>query len=297
MEYVVPSVASIGPAHMVTKNNTKPGISRLFHLRLIQRAGEMLRAIRRNKLPGVEPTDQVKTVGSRAWKGCGPVVRLMTPADSVDYGRAAAHSLKTLLEGTKGRAADKVAEDVAAVRSLRTTAPALSDAFVQQLTDESLEVIAACRKRMKEGRPVKGKRRDAQPAAAVEAPGAVSSSAVLAVSGEMAAESAEADGRAAEAVVRSQSLQSVASGSSGGGSEGEAWQEDDTVSEADSRDCRTDDSWEDEESAAPTDPFGFSPGREDEEDEERVQQGRSPSPACSSGEESSESNEPSGADQ
>ena len=59
---------------------------------------------------------------------------------------------------------------------------------------------------------------------------------------------------------------------------------DDTLPKSDSRSEGTNDSWEDT-SAAFTDRFGVSPGREDDE-EDSLNEDRGPSPACTSGEES-----------
>jgi hypothetical protein len=58
---------------------------------------------------------------------------------------------------------------------------------------------------------------------------------------------------------------------------------DDTVSEADSRDNDTDDSW-DETSAAVTDPFGFSPRRPSETAGDSGDDDSGPSAGCTSGE-------------
>ena len=280
--------ASIGPAQLVAKDNVKPGISRLFPLRLSLRVGEMIRSIRRGGLPGVVRTDQVKTVGCREWKGCGDVVRLMTPAASCDYGRLAAHALKTLLEGSKGRSSQKMTEDVDVVAGLRTTAPPLSEDYVQKALSDRQDVMAACRARMKQSRRAAAKPKGRVPVSAVPSEPPVPQEDVS--SGSAVAVMPEAVGVVEVAVVdvaeeapqRSLSSQSLESSSSAAVSDGGDVAADDTVSEADSRDVDTDDSW-DETSAAVTDPFGFSPRMpSDTGDSEEDDSG--PSAGCTSGE-------------
>ena len=70
-----------------------------------------------------------------------------------------------VLDGGKGRSADKQAQDLAAVTAMQTTAPALSDAFVQQTLADNQEVIAACEQRVKAGKKAaaKAKARPQQP--------------------------------------------------------------------------------------------------------------------------------------
>ena len=233
--------ASIGPANMVPRNNVKPGISRLFPLRLALRIGEMLRAIKREGLPGVLKNDQVKTRGTDNWEGCGEVRRLLVPESRCDYGALAARSLKTMLEGSKGRAANKTEEDVTTVSQLRTTAPRLSDTFVQDLLADSRDAIANCNRRSKEGKKGKGRVRVADAGVApseIAIPEDIEqdhAADVTVAQSSVAAIDVQAE--------RSASVLSLESTSTVVQSEGDGCDTDDTVSEVDSRSVATDDSW------------------------------------------------------
>ena len=263
---------------MVEKNNVKPGISRYFHLRLVERVGKMLTVIRRGLLPVVRHIDEVKAEGTVDWQGCGAVRRLMMPAEGCDYGRQAAHALKTVLDGSKGRAAAKLSEDVAAVMKLRTTALVLSQGLVQQMLADSSDVIAACKRRMKSAVKAKAKApaRTPQPVPRSESSAskseAVAVSAVATAAAVIPAVPAVAEEAALSQVQRSESQQSLASSSSAAESEADDCAADGSASEVDSRgDVSTDDS-DDETSAATTDPFGFSPQPWEDEMEEDIEE-------------------------
>ena len=235
------SIASIGPANLTPKDNVKPGISRLFPLRLALRFAEVLRAIKRGTLPGVHKTDNVKTNGTTAWQGCGPVQRLFVPDGHCDYGSLAARSLRTLLEGTKGRSADRLADDVAVVGSLRTTAPNLSATFVENILADTQETVGRCNRRITSGKKDKARvRKASMHAVQVQLEDASSSTA-----GPIAPAVTECPELAISILQpeRSSSTRSLASSASGTQSDGGACDEDDTVSEHDSRSEATDDSY------------------------------------------------------
>ena len=213
-------------------------------------------------------------------------MRFMVPSENCDYGKLAAHALKTVMEGSKGRAVERVAEDVATVRRLRSTAPALNNKYKERLTAECGEVAAACRRRVQEGRRGAAKPKPKlppQPVAPVLPVPTADAGSVVEPSVEEAVMEEAQDVPLVGPLDRGQSGESLAASSSNAVSDGDGCEADDTVSEEDSRDGETDDSW-DETSAAPTDPFGFSPGRQSDEEDHSDQDDRSPSAACTDGE-------------
>ena len=184
-----------------------------------------------------------------------------------------------------------MADDVAAVAGLRTTAPSLSEAYVQKALEDRQVVINACSARMKQSRRAAAKAKGRVAAIGVPVEQSTADQAVSSASVEVVAPATVDAVEAVEPVPladvlnapgRSQSSHSLASSSSAAVSDGGDVAADDTVSEADSRDVDTDDSW-DETSAAVTDPYGFSPRLSaqigDSEDDDS-----GPSAGCTSGE-------------
>ena len=83
-------------------DNCRAGISRLFHMRVALRVGEMLQAVKRGRLPGVIRCDQVKTKGCAAWGGGRPVRRMFELRSVGEYARLARQAAITLVEDSKG---------------------------------------------------------------------------------------------------------------------------------------------------------------------------------------------------
>jgi len=247
---------SIGPNSGRVRDACRPGISRLFHWRLVLRVGEMLQAIRRGVLPGVVAVDKdkVKTKGSTVWGGAGKIRRLFDVRPATEYSRSGWQAGVTLLEGSKGRAADRVADDVDVVATLKGDGPVLAAGMVQQLVSESEEFLGECRRELRGAVPRGRKRSRAEVASAEVADSSHSS-------GHPVEAAAPVGGGAAtswEAVLERAGQSDVSAGGSSVGSAGDC-ESDATVSEADTRSVQTDDSWESETSAAVTDPDGFSP--------------------------------------
>ena len=248
---------SIGPAHLIARDNIKPGISRLFPLRLMLRVGEMLQMIKRTGLPGVLAAEKVKTTGTKTWK---PIVvsRIVTTTPAAVYGLMGAHSLLTLVEGSKGRSAEKVAEDLRDVNCLMPYTVQPSEEYKEQLAGQCATLLAECRQRLR-GAPRQRKAKAAPVSSALPAP-ATPTAAIDDVEPEVAdtdtvmvdlqpqeeAPPAAVD-EATSSNVADVPLQAEPSFG-------------DSSSDCDSRSLRTDDSFSDSHSdTASTDPFGFSP--------------------------------------
>ena len=272
--------ASIGPAQLVARDNCRPGISRLFHLRLVLRVGEMLQTILRGGLPGVLRGDQVKTKGTKSWGGGGPVRRLVGVQSAAAYERMARQAAVTLVEGSKGRMDEKMRDDVEAVSRLQLGAGVpLTAQQARAVVEEAREFIVASKKAMRSaggGRAKEG---------AVARPGVemeVSSSSGGILGGRAGGD----DGLASvpQMVEREQSSQSVGSVSGSSVASADGYETDSTISEEDSRGSWTDESDVEVESAAPTCAFGFTPDRYAECSDGESDPGEH-SPACTSGSE------------
>ena len=241
----------------------------------------MLQTIKRSGLPGVLAADKVKTTGTKHWRPIA-VPRIVTTPSAPLYGKLAAHSLVTLVEGSKGRSAEKVAEDLRDVDTLAPYTVQPSEEYKEQLAGQSVALLAECRRRLR-GAASKRKPKGAPPSAtpATPAPTAAVADVPVAVAEEADAvmvdllpqpepepePQPQVEGRppavdeATSSNVVDQSDPSLV----------------DSSSDCDSRSVHTDDSYQSD--TASTDPFGFSPDREflaDSDDES------GPPRACSS---------------
>lgn len=226
--------------------------------------------------------NSVKTRGSMQWGGGGAVQRLFAVRPAGQYSRSGWQAAMTLLEGSKGRAAERQADDVAVVATMRGAAPVLGAATEQQLADDTAAFLAECRRELRCAVQRGRKRARAETVEMLPADGSHSSNQPVVEAAVLGRDG----GSAGEAVLERAGQSDVSTVASSLGSDGEC-DSDGTVSEADSREVETDDSWESDTSAATTDPFGCSPDignleETDSDDAEGTDVGHSP--ACSDGE-------------
>ena len=152
--------ASLGPASSKARDLNKPGISKIFHHRVVLRIQEMLRQVNRGGLPGVQNPGMAKTCGTLQWQGFGEAARLFLPSDAASYGRLTAHSVVTLLEGTKGQRVEKVQADAVAVQLLAVNCLAVTAEFAQRQEEDRTAVIRQARDMLNiVGSAGKGRRR------------------------------------------------------------------------------------------------------------------------------------------
>jgi hypothetical protein len=150
---------AIGPRSLVSRNNLRSGISKLFPARLkirIVAMADLILALPSLGLPGVVMGPEVKTKGSRTWDAFPVPQRLVRNIDKAEWTRMYAHALHVLLDDSKGIKADKVDADAACMETLKPKVRPVPDGYLSATQAESVAIRAELH-RMKSAQPKKRK--------------------------------------------------------------------------------------------------------------------------------------------
>ena len=161
-----PVRAALGATSDKERDRQKPGMSKMFPHRVASRVREMLHILERRELPGVVPSDKVKTRGSHEWQGGGVVNWLLLPASAADSALGL-HAVVTLLDGGNRLQQAKAAVDAVGIRLLAEFAPLLSPQQMEREQGSNTQVTLEVRKLIREGKRL---RRAAPPRPATPEP-------------------------------------------------------------------------------------------------------------------------------
>lgn len=137
----------------------RPGLSAVFPDRLVLRAHDMLKKMRRGGLPGVKEATAIKTCGQKEWVDVGEIGRLFDTRPATQFQNIGLHAVLTLLDGGSRQKAERLHADATSMAVLSSCTPAVAVALTQRRQDDCIRTISDIKKAIREQKRLRRVRR------------------------------------------------------------------------------------------------------------------------------------------